>query len=205
MPLAPSMRCNLVVLALLALVTTTAAWSTGDFVPIYKRSLYEETMTDWLEMGPDLSPRFGRNKVIRLHGLENVDIGGGDYKIAFELGHGLGRRTTWITVQSGCTSNSQQCHVLTHLTFWFTYEMHNYGKIVDFQAIPTYSERRDGHNDRIIVDYRWKEESDKDLHTALVVLYFVSVVVSFLLLSIMFVSTEAVRKGEMLVKDVVSQ
>eukprot|EP01062_Namystynia_karyoxenos_P067151 TRINITY_DN61028_c0_g1_i1.p2 TRINITY_DN61028_c0_g1~~TRINITY_DN61028_c0_g1_i1.p2 ORF type:complete len:231 (+),score=77.54 TRINITY_DN61028_c0_g1_i1:73-693(+) len=188
---------------LLCALPAAAGWSTGDFVPIFRRSLYDGKVTSSHELGPELSPRFGHSKSVRLHGLSHAEIGSQDYKISFELGHGLGRKTTWITVQSGCYEGSQyECHALSSLTFEFVYEKGVYGKITDFQWHATYAKHPVDH---ILVHYDWRQEHDKDLHLALLLVHCVSVLGGVVLLSMMLISTQSVRRGEMLVRDVRSQ
>ena len=61
------------------------------------------------------------------------------------------------------------------------------------------------HHEHIIMDFVWFEDHDHDIHTALFALYSLSVVVSVVLFTLMFVPSEIVRKGQMLVKDLRSQ
>ena len=60
-------------------------------------------------------------------------------------------------------------------------------------------------DDHVVLSYEWIQDHDKDMHTALLSLYSVSVVASVVLISFMFVSSESVRRGQMLVKDLRSQ
>eukprot|EP00756_Hemistasia_phaeocysticola_P047619 Hpha_TRINITY_DN22097_c0_g1::TRINITY_DN22097_c0_g1_i1::g.112118::m.112118 len=188
---------------LLLLVQPALSWSSGDFVPIFRRSLFDGKVTGWHELGPDLAPRFGHSKSVRLHGLAHASIGEQDFKVAFELGHGLGRKTTWITVQAGCYQGSQyQCHALSSLRFDFVYEHGMYGKITDFQWHATYS---DTPVDHISVHYHWRQEKEKDLHLALLIIYSLSVVGGILLASFALASSQHTRYGGMLVRDSRSQ
>eukprot|EP01065_Artemidia_motanka_P015022 TRINITY_DN18894_c0_g1_i1.p1 TRINITY_DN18894_c0_g1~~TRINITY_DN18894_c0_g1_i1.p1 ORF type:complete len:207 (+),score=41.33 TRINITY_DN18894_c0_g1_i1:55-675(+) len=190
-------------LLLLAHAAVVEGWSSGDFVPIFRRSLYDGKVTNWVELGPDLSPRFGHGKSVRLHGLADKAVDVQDFKVAFELGHGLGRKTTWITVQSGCGANSyHDCYALSSLSFDFKYEHGQYGKITDFQWHASYGSKPVEH---IHVHYTWKQEHDRDLHFALLVIYTLSVVGGFLLCTLTFASSHSIRKGEMLVRDARSQ
>eukprot|EP01061_Rhynchopus_euleeides_P046194 TRINITY_DN8677_c0_g1_i1.p1 TRINITY_DN8677_c0_g1~~TRINITY_DN8677_c0_g1_i1.p1 ORF type:complete len:203 (+),score=57.33 TRINITY_DN8677_c0_g1_i1:88-696(+) len=197
-------------LAVLLVAAGVAGWDTGDFVPLMARSQYGNEVTSPRELGHDLSPHFGRNKAVHIDTLSKAELNkGDDYKMSFELGHGLGRRTPWIVVQQGCTggwnSHDDTCVRLHRIDFVFTYEMGSFGKIVDFQVYPHYMKPREQYRDHIVLDFVWKQDHDKDINTALFTIYSVSVIASIVLLSFMFVNTDSVRKGEMLVKDLRSQ
>ena len=83
-------------------VVEVQCWTQGDHVPLMMKMNFDEKITEWKPLTPELTPRFGKNKVVHFNGFENVNMGKHDLKWQFELGHGLNRRTTWIPVYSGC-------------------------------------------------------------------------------------------------------
>eukprot|EP01063_Lacrimia_lanifica_P000400 TRINITY_DN1019_c0_g2_i1.p2 TRINITY_DN1019_c0_g2~~TRINITY_DN1019_c0_g2_i1.p2 ORF type:complete len:211 (+),score=55.26 TRINITY_DN1019_c0_g2_i1:72-704(+) len=206
------MGCRMLFLLVALLLQDVAGWTQGDYVPLLVTTSFQGQVTAPHDLPPSLTPQFGHNKAVRLGSLSTIDVGKDfDYKVSFELGHGLGRKTPWITVMTGCdTGNTANpCHVLTHLTMTMVYEQGNYGKIVGFDVETSYwigppgppPQHHSHHIDNVVLKYVWIQEEHKDIHTALLAVYSASVIGSIVLLSFMFINTDSVRRGEMLVKD----
>eukprot|EP00906_Rhabdomonas_costata_P027302 RCo038795 len=185
-------------LPLLSFLPLCKSFSPGDVVPFLERSSYALQATDWHILSPALSPRFGRNKDVRIHSPADNQSAAGDFKIAFALGHDLGWKTPWIALEMGCKVTDVGCLHLSDVELVFTFEKNLLGSISGFKWKPIYVT---DHVDMITLHYHWKERVEYDLGAAMHWLYGLSFVGTVLLAVLMTRVPAVVRHGEMLVRD----
>eukprot|EP00457_Paulinella_chromatophora_P018977 gb/GEZN01020483.1/.p1 GENE.gb/GEZN01020483.1/~~gb/GEZN01020483.1/.p1 ORF type:complete len:186 (+),score=16.45 gb/GEZN01020483.1/:67-624(+) len=147
----------------------TGAYRFGEAVSMLKRSQYREFRSDWNDMSPETTPRFGLERVVKFEAADVDTIEPTEpFKISFSIAedHLL---VPWITVNDG------KGHRLRHVAFTFVM---NGAHVERVRTVTEYHPSGSSAHD-IHFSYSWVEKASTRMADGLVVLVWVSVIVAW--------------------------
>jgi hypothetical protein len=170
------MRPSIVVLlwAVIAVCTVTC-WTPGDAVPLLVEIKVNSSHVIKKALPNRYNPRFAVDHTIKMPTVD-YDSEFSWVKMRLELGRGLRRRTSWITVKE---ERGQFSRYLEKIQLKFKYRYNVFGQFEKFSYVEVYSKTPQPH---ITLEYTWFEERMYNPHGAITLFSAISLLLSVVLM-----------------------